>query len=212
MKLISKRIVFNCQTMFILLFVVFSLIASSNPYFKIDLIISRLIQNINSSVFSDVMWFVSSIGNQPYMIIIVGLISFIYYVNKFKKEAVISSLIAAGSALSGSLIKVIIGRPRPEANLINVSVWLSDKSFPSNHVAVFTSFFGFILYLVLLKTKYIAKKSLLSVFLIILIMAMGISRIYLGAHWASDVLGGYLLGILWLMLAIKLYNSTNGKR
>jgi len=200
------------QTIFIFIFIVISLVASFVPYFKIDLIISEKIQNINSSLFMNVMWFVTSLGNQPYMIMIVGIISLILFISKKKMEAIIGSLTAVGSALSGSLIKVLVDRPRPEAGLINVSVWLSDKSYPSNHVLVFTSFFGFVLYLLLFKSKHNFRGVILSIIFILLISTIGISRIYLGAHWASDVLGGYLLGILWLLIAIKIYNSYHGKR
>jgi undecaprenyl-diphosphatase len=158
------------------------------------------------------MWFVSDIGNQPYISIIIGVTCFLLYIFKLKTEAIICILATAGSALSGSLIKILIDRPRPSADLVHVWFKLLDNSFPSGHVLVFTVFFGFLLYLLFNKPKRNVKGMLFSILFFFFIVAIGISRIFLGAHWASDVLGGYLLGILWLIFAIKLYNSYNGKR
>lgn len=212
MKSVVKHNLLNRQNIFITLFIVLCIFAIIYPYSKIDILISERIQGINSTIFQNLMWFLSQIGNQPYMIFLVGIISTILLILKYRIEAVVSSLSAATSALTGSLVKMIVDRPRPESELVQVSVWLSDKSFPSNHVLVFTVYFGLLFYFILKNTKNNLKLSILSICLLLLIASIGISRIYLGAHWASDVLGGYLLGTLWLMLAIKIYNSYHGKR
>jgi membrane-associated phospholipid phosphatase len=203
---------FNRQNFLLIILVVISVFAFFVPYFKLDLLISKELQGINSVLFQNIMWFVTDIGNQPTMVIIVAVTGVVLYIFRQRTEAVIGTLAAAGSALSGSLLKIIVNRPRPDAGLIHVSVWLSDKSYPSNHVLVFTVFFGFLLYLLLRQPKHKPKGIILSVLFILLITLIGISRIYLGAHWASDVLGGYLLGIIWLIFTIRLYNSYHGKR
>lgn len=203
---------FTFQNIVIFLFLLISLLALFIPYFRLDVLISDKVQMINSVVFNSVMWFVSTLGNEPYMVLIVGLTSILLYLLKFKIEAVICSLSAAGSALSGTLIKILIGRPRPVSSLVKVSVFLSDKSYPSNHVLVFTVFFGFILYVIFKNEKYKFMGIPLFIIFSLLVLTIGLSRIYLGAHWASDVLGGFLLGLLWLIFAIRLYNSYNGKR
>lgn len=212
MKSLKQSKLFSPQNIFLFLFLVVSLLSALFPHFKLDLLITEKIQSINSSLFQNMMWFVSTVGNQPIMLFIVVFTSSLLYLFKYRTEAVISSLAAAGSALSGSLLKILIDRPRPTGDLVNVSVWLSDKSYPSNHVLVFTVYFGFLLYLLFYQAKHRIRGLLPSIFLILLIATIGFSRIYLGAHWASDVLGGYLLGTLWLILAIKLYNSYHGKR
>jgi len=196
----------------LIIFITFSTIVSFVPFFKLDLLISDKIQAINLPVFTNIMWLISFIGNGPMMFFVVGVTSLFLYIFKFRAEAIVCSLSTAGGALSGSLIKMLVDRPRPGANHVHVSVWLSDKSYPSGHVLAFTVFFGFLLYLLFKKTKYINGEIIPAILLILLIAAIGLSRIYLGVHWASDVLGGYLLGVLWLMLAIKLYNSYHGKR
>jgi len=196
----------------LIIFVILSVFASFVPHFNFDLLVSEKIQSINSPIFTNLMWFVSTIGSLPVMVVIVGVTGLLLHVFKLRVEAVIGTLTAAGSSLSGSLIKIIVDRPRPNANLIHVFTPTSDKSYPSGHVLVFTVFFGFLLFILLKESKPNIGKILLSVLFVLLIAAIGISRIYLGVHWASDVMGGYLLGILWLLSTIGLYNSYHGKR
>ena len=212
MKPRENRNLLNRLNVIIILFIIVSLFSALIPYFKLDLLISNKIQSINSPVFTNVMWFVSSIGNRPLMVAIVGVTGILLYLFKLRTEAVISTLATAGSSLSGSLIKMLVDRPRPGADHVHVSVWLSDKSYPSGHVLVFTAFFGFLFYLLFKKSKRKTGEIIPAILLILLITTIGISRIYLGVHWASDVLGGYLLGALWLMFTIRLYNSYHGKR
>ncbi|TRZ54430.1 phosphatase PAP2 family protein [bacterium] len=196
----------------LIIFIILSLVASFIPHFNLDLLISEKIQSINSPIFTKVMWFISTVGNLPLMVAIVGVTCLLLYIFKLRVEAIIISLATAGSSLSGSFIKMLVDRPRPGTDLVRVSTWLSDKSYPSGHVLAFTVFFGFLLYLLFKKTKHKTGEILPAILLFLLIAAIGISRIYLGVHWASDILGGYLFGTLWLILAIRLYNSYHGKR
>jgi len=185
-------------------FLILSVTAYSVPYFKFDLAIAGTVQKISFPLFDGLMKFVSFIGDEPLMVIIIGVTGAILFLLGRRTEAVIGTLATAGSALSGSLLKMIIDRPRPSGELVHVSEWLSDKSYPSGHVLAFTVFFGFLLY-------WLNRKSI-SLILILLIVSIGISRVYLGVHWPSDVLGGYILGIIWLFFTIRLYNSYHGKR
>jgi len=196
----------------LIVFIVLSIVVFFVPHFNLDILISEKIQGINSSLFSNTMWLVSSIGNQPLMVYIVGLTGLLLYILKLQTEAIFCTLSVAGSVLLGSLIKVLINRARPSSDLVQVMVSLSDKSYPSGHVLAFTVFFGYLLFLLLKKTSNKAQKIILSIILIFFIVTIGISRIYLGVHWASDVLGGYLLGAICLIFAIRLYNSYHGKR
>ncbi len=82
---------------------------------------------------------------------------------------------------------------------------LASYSFPSGHVMLYTAFFGFLTFLSFSLLKPSWKRRLLTLFFLSLVFLVGPSRIYLGQHWASDVFAGYLLGSLWLLLAIQLY-------
>jgi membrane-associated phospholipid phosphatase len=88
---------------------------------------------------------------------------------------------------------------------VTVLQQLNSYSFPSGHVLTYTAFFGFLLFL----TFTLLKPSTARVFLLIilggLVTLIGLSRIYVGDHWASDVTGAYLLGSLFLVLCIYVY-------
>ena len=103
------------------------------------------------------------------------------------------------------LVKDLIQRPRPIAGPVNVINILNGYSFPSGHVMFYLGFFGFIGFLVFSLLKPSLKRSLLLAFFGSLIVLIGVSRIYLGQHWASDVLGAYLLGSLTLVAIVQLY-------
>ena len=116
--------------------------------------------------------------------------------------ALIAAILPTGLNL---LVKGLIQRPRPAAALVHVIATLSDTSFPSGHVMFYTGFFGFIVFLAFTLLKPSLKRSLLLAFFGLLVLLVGISRIYTGEHWASDVLGAYLLGSLALVAIIQIY-------
>lgn len=103
--------------------------------------------------------------------------------------------------------KVLIGRPRPAADLVNIFVVETGKSFPSGHAFFSVVVLGMMAYLIIIhQTKHYLKVLTASVF-IVFILWIGASRIYLGVHWASDVIGGYIIGSLVLALEIWLYRQ-----
>ena len=106
------------------------------------------------------------------------------------------------------LLKRILRRPRPTEFRI---VEETGYSFPSGHSMVSMAFYGYLIYLIYryIKNKYI--KWLLIVLLSILICLIGISRIYLGVHYTSDVLGGFLLSISYLVVYISLIKNLKIK-
>ena len=120
-------------------------------------------------------------------------------------EALVALIAALLSTGLNVLAKDLIQRPRPAAALVHVLATLSDYSFPSGHVMYYTGFFGFIVFLAFTLLKPSLKRTLLLVFFGFLVLLVGISRIYMGEHWASDVLGAYLLGTLALVAIIQLY-------
>lgn len=135
----------------------------------------------------------------PIMVIITLLILVLAIKDKKIKISLVINLL--GITIINNLIKVIIARPRPE---INKLVTETGYSFPSGHSITSMVFYG---YLVYLTYKYINNKKIkipLIIFLILLIPTIGLSRIYLGVHYASDVLCGFLLGTIYLILFISI--------
>ena len=109
--------------------------------------------------------------------------------------------------LFNRLLKYYFKSDRP-----NIEFYLSDVhgfSFPSGHSMNAMDFYGILIYLLVhsqLKTRY---KYLLSMVCMIIILSVGLSRIYLGVHYASDVIGAYLITIVYLMMFFSVINKSN---
>ena len=130
-----------------------------------------------------------------YVIIPVCIISVIYFWKKKESKYIIVNLITI--FFSNQLLKRIVERPRPEGFRIVEEL---GYSFPSGHYMVSMAFYGLFIYFIYekVKNKYIKWTSI--ILLTLLIVLIGISRIYLGVHYASDVLAGFLLSISYLGL------------
>lgn len=106
----------------------------------------------------------------------------------------------AGSGLLNFLGKLAFHRQRPD-----VALYIEDTfSFPSGHATIAVAFYGFIVYILFRQIRKWKYKINALFFGIILILAIGLSRLYLGVHFLSDVWGGYLLGALWLLIGIAI--------
>lgn len=102
------------------------------------------------------------------------------------------------------LLKRILQRPRPTEYRI---IEESGYSFPSGHSMISMAFYGYLIYLIY---KYVENKNvkwILISLLSVLICFIGISRIYLGVHYTSDVLGGFLISISYLVIYISVVNK-----
>lgn len=180
-------------------------LASMFNYFPIDLKITRAVQTINAAWFSSLMWWISFPGYGPQIFVLVACIGVFLFVIGLRWEAVTAMAAELSGAGLVELVKILVHRPRPGADLVTVLQQLKSYSFPSGHVLTYTVFFGFLFFLsyTLLKRSFV--RTILLAILGSLVGLIGISRIYLGDHWASDAAGAYLLGSLWLTLSIYVY-------
>ncbi len=175
------------------------------PSFTIDLQITRAVQLIHQPFFAILMNWISWPGFGPQSFIISALIILLVYGFGLRWESVAALIAAVFSSVINLVVKDLVQRPRPSPNTVNVFASLKSYSFPSGHVMFFLGFFGFIWFLVFTMLKPSIKRTVLLVFLGILIALVGVSRVYLGEHWPSDVLGSYLLGTLTLVAIIRIY-------
>lgn len=186
-------------------FGVLTFLVKTMPSFAIDLQITKTIQLLNLPAFALLMNLVSWPGFVPQVMIITTISILLLFGFGLHWEAVMGLFAAFLSTGVNILVKDLVGRPRPAAELVNVYATLTDYSFPSGHVMFYLGFLGFIGFLVFTLLKPSLKRGLLLVIIGSLILLIGFSRIYLGEHWASDVLGSYLLGTLTLVIIIQVY-------
>jgi undecaprenyl-diphosphatase len=124
--------------------------------------------------------------------------------NRKDAVGVVGSVI--GGELFAFIIKILVRRPRPSLAGIHVMHSRQTFGFPSGHVVRFMVFYGFLFALAYFKLRYGLVRTFTLIVLGLLLILIGLSRVYLGEHWPSDVLGGYLTGLCWLGPALAIYS------
>ncbi len=196
----------------LVLFAVLAGFAHLYSYFGWDLRVARTLQSFDAPAIAWLMRFVSIFGNRltPHVLTLIAIILFLFF--RRRSEAVALLLSAGGGAIMTSLLKLLIARPRPTADLVRVYRDVPSQSFPSGHVTFYVCFFGFLFFTAyaLLPRRSLARRTALAAsFLPILLV--GFSRVYLGAHWPSDTLGAYLISGVWLAFSLYLYRRWKAR-
>ena len=193
-------------------FIILTTLVVIFPHSFIDLEFSQEIQEHQNPFLDASMKLVSWFGYSPSSIIIVLLAALIFFIFRCRKEALFI-LLTSISGLISSLVKILVNRPRPAESLVRIVQKVTQQSFPSGHVLFYIVFFGFLTFLMFeLKTLPKIVKILVITLSMLLIFIIPFSRIYLGAHWFTDVLGGFLLGVLCLYFLCFLYYRTSFTR
>lgn len=196
-----------------MLFVVLAFFAKQYSYFSIDLSVTHSLQQIHSFWFFSVMIFISQLGLSTWGALTILLFVLIALSRQKMKDAVFIFVSTVGVSLLGVLVKEVVNRPRPNSTLaLHLGPQFNDTSFPSGHVLFFVGLYGFLLFLVPIWIQSKIWKRIFKAVIISLLILIGVSRIYLGDHWFSDVVGGYLLGAVWVLSCIELYYRMSGLR
>ena len=163
-----------------------------------NLVIDNYIINLfkyKNNLLTNFMKVITLFGS-AYVIVPCCIILLFALKNKKNKILMTSNLVII--TLLNQLLKRVFRRLRP----INGIISESGYSFPSGHSMVSMAFYGFLIYL-LYKSNFKYKNIFIGL-LIVLILLIGISRIYLGVHYPTDVFGGFLLSISYLLLFIEI--------
>lgn len=184
-----------------------SVAAKFNQFFPIDVTVTRAIQEYHPLWFDNLMKLLTEMGFFVPGVMTVLIITVAVFLLRKRNDAVFLFLSAAGSPVVASIIKEIIRRPRPDPRLIHQYIpYTQQDSYPSGHVMFYIGLYGFLIYLIYTEMKPGILRTVLMIFLSLLLILIGLSRIYLGAHWLSDVAASYLFGYIWLFIIISLYN------
>lgn len=171
----------------------------NNSIVSLDTTVYNLISQylINDSI-TPIIKFITNFGG-TIVLITIAICSF--FVFNDKKISLCLCLDLLIIKILNIIIKLIVARPRPVG--INI-ISENGFSFPSGHSMVSAAFYGLIIYLIYYYVKNKPLKIFLIILLTFLIIGIGVSRIYLGVHYPSDVLGGWLLALAFLIIYLGL--------
>lgn len=182
-----------------------AVLAHRYAYFDWDLSLARRIQSVAVPGFKTLMIWVSALGSGWTPVALVTVTGVALIVGRFRLEGIICLAgVGLGSAVE-RLLKFLSARPRPDRALVEVMFEVRHESFPSGHVFFFVGFFGYLFFLAYVLLRRGKTRRLALVLLGAPVALVGLSRVYLGAHWPSDVIGAYLAGGIWLGLMIEVY-------
>jgi len=168
------------------------------------------VQSISFPGLQEFMRLVSGFGNAPKVVIITVIA--LMACNK-RREAFFLTASGLGGWFIAMQLKHLFASARPTSDVVNVFHQWPTGSFPSGHLVFYGCYFGFLYFIA--REKLPAKsifRPLVLVTLAVLIALVGLSRLYLGEHWLSDLPGSYLLGAFWLYVCLKLYRLWAGAR
>jgi undecaprenyl-diphosphatase len=176
---------------------------------SIDNSFAKYLFSIRNEKLANSFFFFSKLASYP-LLIPIAFIAIFIFISQRRFICLISLLITlAGTGLTVFLSKIYFQRIRPlDFGFYNEPSY----SFPSGHTMYAVAFYGLLFYIIIMQTKkYQTHWTIVS---IVFILLLGFSRLYLGVHFLSDVIAGYLLGILWLFLSVsilELKKKGNGK-
>lgn len=182
---------------------VLSVCAHLEPRFPGDLRLALLVQSADCAALDAIMEWVSRLTGdwRVAVLVIAGSVAVWRWLGRL--EAVLVLMTGLSSPIQSGL-KLLVDRPRPAPDLVHVFQAESGNGFPSGHAVFAMAFWGLLAYFAYtrLQKRGLRRLALPSVAMTILLI--GASRVYLGAHWPSDVMGGYVIGAVLLSVLIWL--------
>lgn len=168
--------------------------------------LERFINDRNTSLVA----LITHLGDYQFLVPANLLLIFYYLViRRHRWYSIKIPAVACGSLATMLLLKLWFSRPRPLGPLLGPAL---GYSFPSGHAVSSVTFFGLVIYFVWKKKTLVPSvRALLILLLVLVILLIGVSRVYLRVHYASDVLAGYCVGVIWLFISIHVLDRIEEK-
>ena len=165
-----------------------------------DLQAFKILSGSVSDINTDVMQFFTFLGTHIFLIPAnIILVAYFLFIKKHRWYSVKIPVVALSSLVLMFSLKYLFRRSRPLAPLLEQA---RGYSFPSGHALISFTFYGLLIYLTWQNVKNIWVKWSITLALALLIFVIGLSRVYLRVHYASDVIAGYCVGCMWLLLSL----------
>lgn len=199
----SRR--FLLSLLLILSFTLLAIFVNKFSINNIDLSVSHFVQQFHNATLDKIMIFISAFGNVTVAFASMLITALLFLIFKYKREAIYVMAISFTGIITFTL-KRLFNRPRPTDEYITIIESYKNNSFPSGHTLSYIVFFGFLIFLMQhLKNIPVYVRNSVSLFSYFMFVAGPVSRIYLGAHWFTDIIGGLQIGLLYLLYLIFYY-------
>lgn len=191
----------------IILLLMMTIAVYNQPYLPGDVSVTRALQSLRSPWLDAVMTLIGLPGSPPQTVWLNASVVLILLLCRLKPEALTMLIFIPTFGTVSTVIRCGIDRARPSADLVDVLDPFKDRgcSFPSGHTGNFVIIMGFMIFIGLTLLAPSWHRNLLLWLYGLYIALMGISRIYVGDHWPSDVIGGELLGSIFLVWMVIFY-------
>lgn len=176
-------------------------VGTSEALFAYDPQLAALLRTFRTPVMTRVLWIATVFGDWRIMLAVSGLVVLALVVWGRRAEALLFGVTLGVGAAMGSFIKVVTARPRPPAvfALINEP---GSNSFPSGHALSSMLFFGLLAVILLRSARTARERFAIVVTAVAGTLAVGVSRVYLGVHWPTDILASWSLAAAWLTVTV----------
>ena len=189
-----------------LIFIILSVLVKLDLVSSVDTFIYNLCTFKMNDILTSIFKVFTFFGSTAFIVALSVLLFVIFLIFKKKNHAYLTASVIIISTILNNVIKVIIMRERPEVLKLVIE---TSYSFPSGHTMASVTIYGILLYLVNKTDLKSGLKNTLRVILFTLPIFIGISRIYLGAHFATDVIGAYLVSTILLLVTTYLVDKKN---
>jgi len=180
---------------------------TKDPIVNVDKIIANYVPLVRNEYLTKLFTYITYFGTAPVVIVFLISIIIILFINQKTKYIFPLLLSTIGASISIYISKIAFHRPRPD-----IAVYYeSSYSFPSGHATIAVALYGFVSYLIIHFLKNTKQKVNILFFALVFILLIGLSRIYLGEHYLSDIYSGYLLGFLWLIIGVAIIKVLEEK-
>lgn len=172
---------------------------TSDPTIAADIRIANLFFVFRTDVLTNIFTWITVLGKSQVIMVFIFISVALLWLWQ-KRYCILPLFIAVtGSEAFTYLGKLVFHRPRPE-----MAIYAEHSfSFPSGHASIAVAFYGFLGYLLMRFSQSWNRKVNIFFTTILIIIAIGVSRVYLGVHYISDVWSGYLVGAMWLIIAVS---------
>jgi len=196
-----RRLYLGIYIFFFIVFCALCYLAHEFATFPGDTTVSLWVQEIDSPFFTQLMEGVSFLGGAVPVRLTIAVLATGLLLFRRIREALFIVIVPAIAGLTNELIKALVDRVRP-CGTTDIGV----NSFPSGHATYATAICGCIFFLAPLVLKWPVAVRIIQALSVLFVFLMGISRVFVGAHWPSDVLGSFFLTGLILAPGIFVYN------